>query len=257
MSTFLQANPSPTELRSRDAAGGPQRGSSKPHKGKRARVVVVDDHPMVRERLAELINREPDLQVCGEAEDRSEAAHLIRDLQPDLAIVDLSLRNSHGLDLIKDIRATCPKTRILVVSMHDESLYAERVLRAGAQGYITKQEATRKMLSAIRKILGGKTYLSDSTSEQILTRLNLHPKAEATGPSDLLSDREMQVFELAGDGLLTKQIAARLGINTKTVETHRARAKAKLNLHSYADFLQAAVRYAGDRAPKPPPTASE
>jgi DNA-binding NarL/FixJ family response regulator len=254
MHTFLKEISSPATLRFQEVAGGVQRGSGTPPKGQRTRVVVVDDHPLVRERLTELINCEPDLQVCGEAEDRPSAARLILDLQPDLAIVDLSLRNSHGLDLIKDIRAASPKTRILVLSMHDESLYAERVLRAGAQGYITKQEATRKLLFAIRIILEGKTYLSETTSEQILTRLCRHPKAESADPAALLSDREMQVFELTGGGLVTKQIAAQLGIDIKTVETHRARAKEKLGHRDYADFLHAAIRYATDRErPAPPP----
>jgi len=218
----------------------------------RTRIVLVDDHPLVRERLAEVINREPDLEVCGEAEDRSGGARLIRELEPDLAIIDLTLRNSHGLELIKDLRAAGSKVRILVVSMHDESLYAERVLRAGAQGYITKQEATRKMLLALRKILSGGFYLSEAISDQILTRLTLNPKAMSAQPSALLSDREMQVFELTGQGFVTKQIAERLGIDVKTVETHRARGKEKLGCRDYADFLQAAIRHAtGQERPEP------
>lgn len=222
---------------------------SHPHKSLRRgciNVLVVDDHPLVRERLAEVINREGDLHVCGEAEDRSTAAQMVRDLQPHLAVVDLSLRNSHGLDLIKDIRTVSPKTLILVVSMHDETLYAERVIRAGAQGYITKQEATRKMISAIRTVLANKLYIGEAISSQIMTRLCVNSQAKTIEPADLLSDREMQVFELTGRGLITKEISERLGVGIKAVETYRARAKAKLGHHNHSEFLQAAIRHAAE-----------
>jgi DNA-binding NarL/FixJ family response regulator len=138
---------------------------------KRVQIILVDDHPLVRERLAEIINREADLHVCGEAEDRHEAIVLIADKRPDLAIVDLSLKDSDGLELIKDIRARWPKVRMLVVSMHDESLYAERVIRAGALGYITKQEATRKILLAVRRVLAGTIYLNERVAAHIIGRL--------------------------------------------------------------------------------------
>ena len=170
---------------------------------KRVRILLVDDHPLVRERLAEIINREPDLMVCGEAEDRHEAIAAITARLPDLAIVDLALKNSDGLELIKDIRTRWPKVHMLVVSMHDESLYAERVIRAGAQGYITKQEATRKILLAIRRVLAGSIYLNERVAAHIIGRLTARAGALAATPAEVLADRELQVFDLTGRGLNT------------------------------------------------------
>ena len=151
---------------------------------KRARILLVDDHPLVRERLAEIINREADLMVCGEAEDRHEALAAIPAKPPDLVIVDLTLKNSDGLELIKDIRPRWPRMRMLVVSMHDESLYAERVIRAGALGYITKQEATRKILLAIRRVLAGSIYLNEKIASHIISRLTAHAGSLGATPAD-------------------------------------------------------------------------
>ena len=208
-----------------------------------ARVLLVDDHPMVRERLAEVINREPDLVVSGEAEDRHEALDAITAKLPDLVIVDLKLKQSDGLELIKDIRARWPKIRMLVVSMHDESLYAERVIRAGALGYITKQEATRKILLAIRRVLSGNVYLNDRISSRIITRLSRKDESFDATPAEILADREFQVFELTGRGLNTHEIAQRLHIAVKTVETYRARIKEKLKLADASDLLQLAISW--------------
>ena len=191
----------------------------------------------------EIFNREPDLAVCGEAGDRAEAMRLIRDALPDLVVVDITLKDSNGLELIKDLHAECPKVAVLVVSMHDESLYAERVIRAGARGYITKQEATQNILVAVRRVLSGEVYLNDKAASSLLKRLSNHETAKAS-PADLLADRELQVFELTGHGLNTRQIADRLHIGFKTVETYRARIREKLNLKDSTDLLQSAINWA-------------
>jgi DNA-binding NarL/FixJ family response regulator len=211
-------------------------------KGKnRIRILLVDDHPLVRERLAEIINREADLMVCGEAEDRSEALEVVKARRPGLVIVDLKLKNSDGLELIKDIHSRWPSLKMLVVSMHDESLYAERVLRAGALGYITKQEATRKILVAIRRILAGDLYLNERIATQIIRRLTIHASAAAATPAEMLADRELQVFELTGRGLNIGEIASRLHISAKTIETYRARIREKLKLRDGSELLQLAI----------------
>ena len=209
----------------------------------RTRVLLVDDHPLVRERLAEVINRETDLTVCGEAEDRHGAVELVNKKQPDLVIIDLKLKNSDGLELIKDIRSRWPAMRMLVVSMHDEALYAERVIRAGALGYITKQEATRKILSAIRRVLTGNIYLNEKIANQIISRLTAHAGSATANPAELLADREFQVFELTGYGHNTHEIARRLHIAVKTVETYRARIREKLKLRDASELLRLAITW--------------
>jgi DNA-binding NarL/FixJ family response regulator len=208
---------------------------------KRIRILLVDDHPMVRERLADVINREADLMVSGEAEDRHGAIEAILAQPPDLVIVDLKLKNSDGLELIKDIRARWPKMRMLVVSMHDESLYAERVIRAGASGYITKQEATRKILLAIRRVLTGSIYLNEKIASRLISRLMTNADQATASPAESLADREFQVFELIGRGLNTHDIAHQLHIAVKTVETYRARIKQKLSLKDASELLQLAI----------------
>jgi DNA-binding NarL/FixJ family response regulator len=212
--------------------------------GKHTRILLVDDHPMVRERLAEILGREPDLQVCGEAEDRHEALAVVRTTRPDLVIVDLTLKSSDGLELIKDIHSRWPLLHMLVVSMHDESLYAERVIKAGARGYITKQEATRNILLAVRRVLAGNIYLNDRIAARILTRLTSHPNKVAAAPAELLADRELQVFELTGRGLNTREIAVRLRVSPKTIETYRARIRDKLKLKDGSELLQVAISWA-------------
>jgi DNA-binding NarL/FixJ family response regulator len=208
------------------------------------RILLVDDHPLVRERLAEIINREPGLTVCGEAEDRQGAIAAIPAKRPDLVVVDLTLKNSDGLELIKDIHSRWPKLRMLVVSMHDESLYAERAIRAGALGYITKQEATRNILAAIRRVLGGAICLNEKTASHIIKRLTAHADAVAATSAELLSDRELQVFDLTGQGLNTNEIAARLRVSVKTIETYRVRIRGKLELKNGSDLLRSAISWA-------------
>ena len=210
---------------------------------KRARILIVDDHPMVRERLAEIISREGDLAVCGEAEDRAGGFQAVKNRSPDLVIVDLTLKDSDGLELIKDIHARWPHQAMLVVSMHDESLYAERVIRAGALGYITKQEATRNILVAIRRVLAGHIYLNERIATHIIRRLATETGPVATSPAELLADRELQVFEMAGRGMNTREIASRLQIAAKTVETYRARIREKLKLKDGSELLQVAIAW--------------
>ncbi len=211
------------------------------------RILLVDDHPIVREGLAESINREPDLVVCAQADGHSEALQAVERAKPELVVVDLMLKNSSGLELIKDIRARWPKMFILVVSMHDEVLYAERVLRAGAHGYITKQEATRDILLALRRVIAGGIYLNERTASTILARLAAQPNAPADSIADLLAERELEVFELIGRGLSTREIAGQLRIEIKTVDTYRARIKDKLNLNTTSELLQLAIRWNKDR----------
>ena len=210
----------------------------------RSRILLVDDHPLVRERLAEIINREKDLVICGDAEDRHQALQVIKSCRPDLVIVDITLKSSDGVELIRDIQVRWPALLTLVVSMHDESLYAERALRAGARGYITKQEATRNILSAIRRVLGGQIYLNDRIASRILSRLATPSRVSAVSPAELLADRELQVFELTGRGLNTRQIAARLHLGVKTVETYRARIREKLDVKNPDDLLSIAISWA-------------
>jgi DNA-binding NarL/FixJ family response regulator len=207
------------------------------------RILLVDDHPMVRERLAEVIQRETDLVVCGEAEERLSALEKIAATQPHLAIVDLTLKHSHGMELIKDIRSRYPALAILVVSMHDELLHAERVIRAGARGYITKQEATKKIMLAIRTVLDGKTYLSEKMAAQIAAGAVGDSRANPGLPVEKLSDRELLVFEMIGHGHSTRQIADELHLDMRTIETYRARIKEKLNLKDANDLLQYAIRW--------------
>jgi DNA-binding NarL/FixJ family response regulator len=207
------------------------------------KILLVDDHPLVRERLTEVILREPDLTVCGEAEERFQALELIARTHPDLAIVDLTLRKSYGLELIKDIRRQHPNLAVLVVSMHDELLHAELVIRAGARGYITKQEATRKIMMAIRTVLNGEIYLSEKMAAQIAATSVGNARAKPGSRIANLSERELLVFEMIGQGRSTRQIADELHLDMRTIETYRARIKEKLNLKDANDLLQFAIRW--------------
>jgi DNA-binding NarL/FixJ family response regulator len=206
-------------------------------------ILLVDDHPMVRERLAAAIHEQSDLVVCGEAEDRFTALELIEKTDPHLAIVDLTLKQSHGLELIKDIRSRFPDLAILVVSMHDELLHAERVIRAGARGYITKQEATDKIMLAIRTVLGGEVYLSEKMAARIASGAIGSRRGANTLPVARLSDRELRVFEMLGQGHNTRQIADDLHLDMRTIETYRARIKEKLDLKDANELLQYAIRW--------------
>lgn len=208
------------------------------------KIFIVDDHPLVRERLTELIDREADLMVCGEAEDRSEAFAAILEKKPFLVLLDFTLKSSHGIDLIKDLRAAAPEIRLLVVSMHDELLYAERCLRAGAHGYITKQQASRHVMQAIRRVLDGDLYVSDEVSKQLVERSLGAPRGRRSDSIvSNLADRELQVFELIGQGWSTRQIAESLSIDPKTIDTYRARIREKLGLKNSAELLQQAIAW--------------
>ena len=198
---------------------------------KRARILIVDDHPAVREALAMRIGRQPDLEVCGEAADSSEALRLVADTQPDVAVVDISLKTGCGIDLIKRIKDRNDTVRMLVWSTHSESLYAERALRAGALGYINKDQATDKIVEGIRRVLEGKVYLSDAMVQTMLHRTVGGGREEVTrSPLDALADRELEVFRLIGQGVKTAEIAERLHLSVKTIETYRDRIRGKLDL---------------------------
>lgn len=216
----------------------------------RRRILVVDDHPMMREGLRQLIANEPDLEVCCEAEDAPTALRFL-DQRPDLAIVDITLRDSNGLELIKDIRVRQPDTPVLVLSMHDESLYAERVLRAGGQGYIMKHEGGEKIMAAIRQVLAGRVYLSEKMSDRLLGQFAGRRATPAAGPSvERLTDREFEVFQLIGRGGSTRAIAAKLRVSVKTVEAHRVNIKQKLNLATAPELIRFAVRWVETQNPE-------
>jgi DNA-binding NarL/FixJ family response regulator len=206
-----------------------------------AKILIVDDHPLVRTGLAQLIGDCPDLEVCAEAGDMAEALRRIDAVKPDLAIIDLSLSGGSGLDLIERIRARSPEILMLVASMHDETLYAERVLAAGARGYVNKQEAQDRIVHAIRQVLGGKVYLSEKMTERLLS--GMFDAGNEKRDIDSLSNRELQVFELIGQGVSTGKIAAQLNLSTKTIETHQAHIKKKLGLDSAHQLTQRAIRW--------------
>jgi len=207
------------------------------------KIVVVDGHPIVRRGFALLINQEADLEVCGEAKDACEGLEVINRAQPDLAIIDITLKDSNGMDLIKELKKTSSGLPILVVSMHDELLYAERALRAGARGYIMKQEAEEKMIEAVRRVLGGEIYLSQAMSERVLTILAEGRSRDPAILVESLSDRELAAFQLIGQGHETRQIAEILNVSMKTVETYRGRIKKKLNLENTSQLVQYAVEW--------------
>lgn len=217
-----------------------QRGAGAPSG---TRIVIVDDHPMLRHGLAQLINREPDLEVVGEAEGAPEALDVIRTQKPSLVIVDISLREGDGLELIQSLKGFSFAPRILVTSMHDETLYAERALHAGAMGYLNKGEATEEVVIAIRQILKGKIYLSERMSDRMLMQVSGRGNAPQSNPVDRLSNRELQVFKLIGDGETTRNIAERLHLSIKTIETHRASIKRKLNLETANELTRHAVQW--------------
>ena len=213
---------------------------------KKGRVVIVDDHPLFRERLSELINHELDMEVCGEAEDAQQAIDLIRKTTPDLAIVDITLKGSSGLELIKSIKALSIGVPVLVLSMHDESLYAERALHAGATGYITKHESAENVLLAIRRVLAGEVYLSETTTSVCLKSFTTGLKS-IPRPLDRLTDRELEVLELIGRGHTTRQIAETLQLGVATVDTYRARVKEKMNFRTATELQHFAIRWVRER----------
>lgn len=210
---------------------------------KRFRVLLVDDHPIVRQGLALLIDREGDLSVCGEAEGAHSAFHAISTLRPDIVLLDISLSGPDGLDVLKEIRVKSANLPVLMLSMHDETIYAERAMRAGANGYIMKQEATEKVLVAIRRILQGGVYLSDRLTNTMLQQFVHGASSAKKSPLVSLTDRELEVFRLIGEGHGTRQIADELHLSVKTIESYQAHIKEKLSLRNARELVQHAIEW--------------
>ena len=206
------------------------------------RIFIVDDHPVFRDGLARLTEREPNWSVCAQADNAQEALTAIERLKPALVLVDISLPGRSGLELIKDIRAVCPETAVLVISMHDEMLYAERVLRAGGRGYIMKQEGPDKIVEAIRMVLAGQLYLSSKMSTRILDSFTGH-RARGKSPISLLTDRQLEILQLTGQGKDSHTIAKKLHLSFKTVDAHRAQIREKLELKNYTELISYAARW--------------
>ena len=209
-----------------------------------ARILIVDDHPAVREALALRISRHPDLLVCGEASELTEALRLVSETKPDVAVIDIGLKTGNGLDLIKRIKSRGEPVRMLVWSMYQESLYAERVLQARALGYITKEQATEKIVDAIRQVLEGNIYLSEAMTQKLLVRIQSGSTlGQSDRPEECLSDRELEVFQLIGSSLDTHEIATRLSVSPKTVETYRYRMKEKLHIDDGKELFRCALKW--------------
>jgi DNA-binding NarL/FixJ family response regulator len=208
------------------------------------RILLVDDHPLLRQGLAQLINQEKDMVICGEAENAHQAIDAIEATRCDIAIIDISLGGTSGLELLKNIKVRYPKLLVLMLSMHDETIYAQRALRAGAAGYIMKQEATERVLTALRKVLQGEVYLSERLGTRMLNQLVGGRTGLTTSPIEQLSDRELEIFSLIGQGHGTRPIAQKLHLSVKTVESHRAHIKEKLNLKSATELVHHAIQWA-------------
>lgn len=211
----------------------------------RRRVLIVDDHPIVRQGLKRMIESEPDLEVCGEAATESQARRAIRDLDPDIVIVDLALQEGDGLELVRDVHAHHPDVPMLVLSMHDETIYAERLLSEGASGYIMKQAAADQLLNALRAVLRGETYLSEALQHRLASRTGT-PVGQSH-PVERLSNRELQVLNLVGRGVSSREIAAELGLSVKTIESHRQSIKRKLSLATNSQLVQYAINWFAGR----------
>jgi len=209
--------------------------------GKKIRIYIVEDHPIFRKGLAQLLSSEAGMEICGEAEGHLAGLDGIREKKPDFVIVDISLKNSSGIELIKDLKRSVPQLPVLALSMHDENIYAERVLRAGAKGYLMKQEAPETIVMAIRQILGGKIFVSESVASRMLSIFAEGRGTLKSTPVDLLSDREIEVFRLIGEGGGTRQIAEKLHVSVKTVENHKAHIKEKLNITGAIELIQQAT----------------
>jgi DNA-binding NarL/FixJ family response regulator len=212
------------------------------NRGPRTRILIVDDHPIVRLGIRQMLAAERDLEVCGEAESADVAKQLIASAHPDLAIIDLSLSEGTGLDLIRSLRQSIPTLPMLVLSMHDEALFAERVLRAGARGYIMKREAITGLVSAIRQVLSGRIYVTEGMAQAVLERLG-REGAVPDNPLANLTDRELEVFDLIGRGQSTGAIAEQMGVSIKTIETYRSNIKTKLNLKDATDLIRFAATW--------------
>ena len=211
--------------------------------GRKSRVFLVDDHPLVREGLANLINEQNDLIVCGEAEDSAGAISGIAKTRPDVALVDISLKNESGLELVKNLESQFPLVALIVLSMHDEALYAERALRAGARGYVMKRESTKSVLASIRRVMEGGVYVSERVVNSMARRFSSSSKGAESSPVERLSDRELEIFRLLGQGRTTAQIAEDLHLSLKTVQAYCARAKEKFGVSSLGELLRAAIRW--------------
>ena len=207
------------------------------------KILVVDDHPIVRQGIKALLAMAPEFSVCGEAESAPAALELLDATHPDLVVVDITLKGADGLELTKSIRARTPETPVLIISMHDESLYAERALRAGANGYIMKQEVSENIVDAIRQILNGQVYVSENVQQRVLMGMQGTIKSGSESPVQRLSDRELEVFRLIGQGIGTRQISETLNLSIKTIETYRAHIKEKLNLKDASELVREAVRW--------------
>jgi DNA-binding NarL/FixJ family response regulator len=212
-------------------------------KKEKTRILIVDDHPIVREGISQLINAESDLEVCCGVDDKPGAMTALAEKSPDMVIVDLSLKDSDGLDLIEHIRARYPDLAILTLSMYDETLYAERALRAGSNGYVMKQAGTETLVHAIRRVLGGRVYLSEEMASQMLGRMASGTRPESSSPVEKLSNRELEVFTLIGKGVATGKIAEKLNLSVKTIETYRNNIKNKLNIDDSAQLVQRATLF--------------
>jgi DNA-binding NarL/FixJ family response regulator len=206
-------------------------------------ILIVDDHPVVRQGLAQLIDQEKDLEVRGHAEDAPQAMRAIKEIQPDMVIVDISLKDTSGMDLVKDMKIRHPDLPILILSMHDESLYAERALRAGAKGYIMKQEATERVITAIRRVLAGEIYVSDRMAAKMVTRIATGVAPSSSSPVESLSDRELEVLRLIGEGHKTRDVADKLHLSVKTIETYRAHIKEKLGFKDGNELFRYAIEW--------------
>lgn len=217
--------------------------SSESTKIARSRILIVDDHPLVRQGIAQFINQEKDLQVCGEASDGHEALRVIEDLNPDLVVVDIEMKGLSGLELVRSMKSHYPKIPVLMLSMHDENLYAERALRAGARGYLMKEEDPEKVVQAIRVVLNGDVYASDKATSKILKLLSDSKTTDQGTSVDRLSDRELEVFRMIGDGYRTRHIASKLILSAKTVESYKARLKQKLMLKDAAELARYAAEW--------------
>jgi DNA-binding NarL/FixJ family response regulator len=217
---------------------------------KKIKILLVDDHPLVREGLVNLISQQSDLEICGEAANEPQALELIGAVQPDVAIVDISLENGSGIELIKSIKAIHPAVTVLVLSMHDESLYAERALRAGARGYIMKREAAKKIIEGIRRVLAGQLYVSEKVAAMMAEKFVNGRTAVDTSPVEQLSNRELEVFQLLGSGHNTRQISDHLHVGFKTVQAYNARIKEKLKLTNATELLREAIRWHEGHSPK-------
>jgi DNA-binding NarL/FixJ family response regulator len=210
---------------------------------KKTQIYLVDDHPLVRESLASLINQQQDLAVCGEAESASRAIREVIALQPDLAIVDISLKESSGLELIKAIKAQMPRLAIVVLSMHDEQLYAERCIRAGAAGYVMKCESSKRIVAAVREVMAGRMCVSDHISAIFAEKFVGGRRTDGGSPINTLSDRELEVFGLLGKGMATRQVAESMNVSMKTVQAYCGRIKQKLHLSTATELLREAIHW--------------